>query len=438
MTLYCKIVVTDASGVEHTILPQGSGGNQVARLSLPYGGSEAKSFWFTVQDIDGAYTSWLAKGNVTRVYCDDASPPMTLRLTGMVEDIVRNQENSASLRLSVSGRDRSYIRMLERIVIEAYTNAVPSSIIRDLLSLYLPYPSDTVLAMSFYEGTGVVSHDESQSKNDGALNGPTWTASGKYGSALVCAALNNHVDLAKTITLSGSFTIMFWAKRTNTARAHTVVSHTSSTCKVGYANGANTAYVRVKTGGAVALPTVSVAGNWEMITVTRNSAHKVDFYLNGDAATRLYSDAAQAGDSVYNLLCTDESNNYFAGNLDELRVWDRCLSAVEVKACYAHGYLHHVAPHVDTALEKIVFNYKPFRDCLDTLATLSSSKYFWAPTEVLRFLEDVTTDSGIAYTDSDLSQEPSATLSLTPIKNRVYLIGGVKHETDQSQTVIGA
>ncbi len=436
MTLYAKAVLTDAWGIDHAITPQGAGGSEVLKLFLAYGGVESKSFTFTLQDID-VRKSWLTKGCTVKFYVDSSNPPTTLVLTGQVEDIERTQSSVVSLQLVITGRERAYIRALERIVVEAYLDSTPSTILHHLLANYIPYEDETVLVYSFYEATGAVLHDESPSANHGAITGGTWNPTGKVGNCLDLNGSSDHIDVAAAVTLSGPFTVMFWAKRTSTAGYDAVLGHPTNTATIGYNTGADQAYIRILDAGSSDTPACAAFGAWELITVTRDADGKVDFYSNGGAAVRLFSDVAQVGNFIFSLLGNNSASSWFLGSLDELRVWERCLSAQEILDFYTHGYTHYIAPYVDTAIEDIRFDYKFLKVCLDTLAKIASSRYYWTATGMLRFGLCTTTDSTIDYTDSNILELPKAKNSLIPIKNKVYLIGGLQKTLDKSETTNG-
>ena len=183
MTLYASVNLIDLWGNEHDIVPQGEGNIEVLKLLLAYGG-EAKQFTFTLQDIDAGTTGWLTKGCIAKFYVASTDPPTTLVLTAMVENILRTQKGHSSLRLTVSGREHQYVRALERIVIDAYENQAPSTIVKSILLNYLPYPDSVRLACNFCENTGSTVADQSVHGNHGTITGGgTWEA-GKYNYAV--------------------------------------------------------------------------------------------------------------------------------------------------------------------------------------------------------------------------------------------------------------
>ncbi len=440
MTLYGKIILTDAWGQEHTLVPRSDGG-ECFRLFLAYGG-EAKSFMFTLQDIDLSYKGWLTKGCKVRFYADASDPPTTLVLTGQVEGVLRKQQNSVSLRLTVTGRERAYIRMLERVVSEAYLATAPSTILLDLLRLYAPYPDDTVLALSFREGAGASTQDESPVGAVFAISGAAWSALGKYGNCLSFDGVGDTVESSGTASsrLTDKGTLMCWFK-SGGAR----VDYAALVAKAEGGLTTDIDYMLYNPNSDVFTGLISDGLSTNSISKAFDFSdtdwHFAVFRWDGDYLY-LSIDNVEA-DPVAQTISAQSTDHHlrigyydvpcWSGLIDEVRVWNRCLTSQEILDCYTHGYLHYIHPNVDTAIDEIVFNYKKLKDCIDLLAKVSSSTYNWTPTEVLRFDVGTTVDSTIDYTDTDIAPEPSALASLIPIKNKVILIGGMRNEQDQSE-----
>ena len=62
-------------------------------------------------------------------------------------------------------------------------------------------PSGLVAAYGFNEGTGTALSDLSGNGNNGSITGATWTASGRYGSALVFNGTNAQVTVPNAASL---------------------------------------------------------------------------------------------------------------------------------------------------------------------------------------------------------------------------------------------
>ncbi|HLC43360.1 MAG TPA: hypothetical protein VJO34_17255, partial [Methylomirabilota bacterium] len=66
-----------------------------------------------------------------------------------------------------------------------------------------------VAAYSFDENSGTTVADASGNGNSGTIFGATWSAQGKFGSALSFDGVNDRVT-ASPVTLGPSFTLMAW------------------------------------------------------------------------------------------------------------------------------------------------------------------------------------------------------------------------------------
>lgn len=174
--LKARVVVTDLDGVDHTIMPTTLGPSEVMKVSFAH--KAADDFAFKIEDSDGTIGTWLKRGCIAKIYIDTTALPTTLKLNAMVEEVVSLQPMSQIAILSISGRETFHVIINNRIVTETYLDYEVSLIIRDLLKKYAPYPDETVLAMSFYEGEGLIVHDESKYLNHGTING--WLAGWKY------------------------------------------------------------------------------------------------------------------------------------------------------------------------------------------------------------------------------------------------------------------
>lgn len=95
--------------------------------------------------------------------------------------------------------------------------------------------------------------------------------------------------------------------------------------------------------GIVTSPATS-DGKWENITITKenldNGKYTLKFYINGEQTYTGECDASQVIDKVTDLIIgshknkTDKDNGQFTGDIDDLRFYERALTADDVKALY--------------------------------------------------------------------------------------------------------
>lgn len=159
--------------------------------------------------------------------------------------------------------------------------------------------SDTVGYWRFNHNSGGTAYDNSSQGNEGTINGATWV-DGKQGSALQFDGVNDYVSA----TVSDDKTsVALWANNDGTW------NHYVNADGTWYENGES----------------ASVSNDWYRI-----SGNTVDIARNG----------------------TSSPSDYFNGTIDEVRIWDRALSAEEVGWLYKQG---GTLDYIDT--EDLILRY---------------------------------------------------------------------------------
>ncbi len=203
---------------------------------------------------------------------------------------------------------------------------------------------------SFNEGSGTVAGDSSGKRNTGTTtNTPTWTY-GKVSNALQFAGAGDYVDVANTPALSPAHvgTVSVWIKDSVT-QFTTQVAVSKFDCGADV-NGFNLGKDNI---GRIFF---TIAGGVDNMTVTSDLApvytdlqwHHVVGVWDG-SLVYLYVDgvsvsvpASQVSDPVTNLFdvtigsCAGADFEY-DGTVDEVRVYNRALSASEVVTLYKGG-----------------------------------------------------------------------------------------------------
>jgi hypothetical protein len=197
--------------------------------------------------------------------------------------------------------------------------------------------------LKFDESSGVTAADSSKNANSGALvNGPLWTAGG-IGGAVDLDGVNDHVTLpAGQANFTNGMTIAVWSYPVSvksSARFIDFGNGTSNNNIFLHRNGTlNDLRFRVYTGSnggnAVVATNVIALNQWQHFAATLDSTGNVKLYKNG----------AQVGSGTVSVpLNVTRTNNfigrsnwtideYFDGALDDLRIYNRALSAAEVLA----------------------------------------------------------------------------------------------------------
>jgi hypothetical protein len=235
----------------------------------------------------------------------------------------------------------------------AGTNVAPGSAVNFVVSLGPAALAGPVLTLSFNEPDGAVVLDSSGNGNDGSIGGATRvTGQTGFGGALSFNGTSSIVNVAHSasLALSTGMTLEAWVNPSANAGTapnggwRTVIMKELGTDGLAYAlygNDGNVNTARpagyIHNGGvdkeATAAPALPV-GVWSHIAVTYDGA-SIRLYVNGV----LRSTAAAAGTIAAstaplhiggNNVFTTPGTEFFAGLIDEVRVYNRALSAGEI------------------------------------------------------------------------------------------------------------
>jgi prepilin-type N-terminal cleavage/methylation domain-containing protein len=211
------------------------------------------------------------------------------------------------------------------------------------------------------EGEGGVAHDLSGQENHGTLvNGPTW-ANGKVGGALDFDGVDDYVDCGNDDILDviDDITIISWIKTTQTtfgsivSKYDAVGGQRSYILSIGHAES-GPGYLRL-----VISPTVDpytgfgLSSNimvnddiWHNVVVVFNAGESAKIFVDGvdqtgDMLGSIQSSIAISnrdlviGSSYNNSLIPNEAR--FNGLIDDVRIYNRALSAEEIRLIYESG-----------------------------------------------------------------------------------------------------
>ncbi len=194
---------------------------------------------------------------------------------------------------------------------------------------------------NFDEGSGVIAADGSTYGNAGTLTGFTcttldcsstsgWTSAGKMDKGIMFDGVNDYVNLGSPLPSSSPFTAMAWFKTPSTQSWQTVLGD----------NGCNGLWISISSNGNTVTagnncgPNTTAwgafsLGSWHLAAVTYNGS-RTNLYIDGDFKTSsdtigythgtFYAGTYNGGDEIFN------------GAIDEVKVWNRALSAQEIAA----------------------------------------------------------------------------------------------------------
>ena len=212
-----------------------------------------------------------------------------------------------------------------------------------------PPPTGLVAGYGMNEGSGSTTADASGHGITGTLtNGPTW-ADGKFGRAVGFDGANDYIDLGNpsALRITGSMTISAWinsavfpgddaaivSKRGGAVgfQLDTTIDRGPRTIGFKLTSASGGAMFRY---GATAMQT----NTWYHVAGVYNAATRtVDVYLNGqlDNASLDGTITASQQDSPLNVAIgrrPGSSGFEFNGRIDDVRIYDRALTAAEIQA----------------------------------------------------------------------------------------------------------
>ena len=181
--------------------------------------------------------------------------------------------------------------------------------------------------------------DVSGNGNNGTITGATWTTSGKYGNALTFNGTNALVTInnAASLQLTSAMTLEAWVYPTTVSSAWRDVIYKGNDNY--YLEGTSSKSSRPAAGailggvyGEVYGTTALTANTWAHLAATYDGA-TMRLYVNGVQVSSLAKTGSIAtstnplqigGDSLY--------GQYFAGRIDEVRIYNRALSVAEIQS----------------------------------------------------------------------------------------------------------
>jgi len=205
------------------------------------------------------------------------------------------------------------------------------------------------------EGTGTTAYDGSDEGNDGTLiGGPKWTADSSPlaggaggGSALQFDGVDDYVDCGndESLNITDVITIEAWIKwtidpSTTSDNWPTIVNRAND-------NGYRLAHSQTATyfefgvikasGGYIASTTSPVKDVWYHVVGTYDLS-KLRIYVNGKFENDLDLTGSISSNN-YHTIIGDRSalDRSFTGSIDEVRIYNRALSAEEIRYHYNHG-----------------------------------------------------------------------------------------------------
>ncbi|HEX8762447.1 MAG TPA: Ig-like domain-containing protein [Candidatus Saccharimonadales bacterium] len=199
-----------------------------------------------------------------------------------------------------------------------------------------------VASYSFNEGTGTTVADGSGTGNSGSIFQAAWYAAGKFGKALSFDGSNDYVSVndSASLDLTNKMTLEAWVRPTASSGWRTVMlKENGSEMSYGmYARESSnrpSAWMRLNpTSGssqsAGATPGLTL-NTWSHMAATYDGT-SLKLYINGALrATTNQSGSMYVGTGPLKFGGNAVWGEYFAGQLDEIRIYNRALTPTEVQ-----------------------------------------------------------------------------------------------------------
>ena len=195
-----------------------------------------------------------------------------------------------------------------------------------------------VAAYSFDAGAGSVLADESENGNSGTISGATWTSDGKFGGALSFDGTNDWVEIgdAGSLDLTTGMTVEAWVKPSAALSGwSTILSKERNRLAYGLFAGEDTG----RSAGLIVISSEHTAlgdelppGVWSHLATTYDGT-TLRLYLNGAlSGSTSVSGSIRTSSGQLRIGGNSRGGRWFAGQIDEVRVYDRALSSAELQA----------------------------------------------------------------------------------------------------------
>ena len=208
--------------------------------------------------------------------------------------------------------------------------------------------SGLVSAWGFNESAGTTAADGSGNGRVGTVRQAVWTPNGKYGGALSFDGINDWVTVADhaSLDLTTSMTLEAWVKPGAMSGWETILMKERGAGDYSYAlyahdgapldGGAPVPSGNVKAGGAfqtlrgtIQLP----AGNWSHVAMTYDGTTQRLFVNGVEVASRPQTGPMAVGAGAFRVGGNNSwTGEFFQGDIDEVRVYNRALSQPEIAA----------------------------------------------------------------------------------------------------------
>lgn len=230
--------------------------------------------------------------------------------------------------------------------VRVYNRGLSADEVADLYRLATPTAVDTGLkgywSFNGKDVSGTTAYDRSGAGNTGTLtNSPTVTP-GKVGQALSFNGSNQRVTMSTPVT-AAPLTITAWIKPSTLSSGVPVAILDNASTWNGFYISLSSGNINCHSASNNVFSTSSMTGTvseWQFVSCVMASTTSRTVYVNGVAGTTnttSSSPAATPDNLSVGAAVRDTADNFFAGSVDEVRVYNVALTAAQIQALYKQG-----------------------------------------------------------------------------------------------------
>lgn len=237
-------------------------------------------------------------------------------------------------------------RIYNRVLTQAEVTALYNS---GSVRVNAPNNNGLVGYWSMEDATGTQATDFSGQGNTGTLNGGASWINGKRGKALTFDGSTSYIDVINNSStrLTSNWTYSIWARRNSSGVLDPLFSNFLNNTAgrqifIYYTTSPNN-HLQIDVPWISAILTSSAAitnTDWHLLTFTK-SGILWSIYIDGVLDNSIEDGTAQEASTATNMQIGSQISysgySHFAGSLDEVRVYNRALSATEVSDLYNTG-----------------------------------------------------------------------------------------------------
>ncbi len=298
--------------------------------------------------VTGLGTTWhhvvyTNQGTTNSIYLDG-----TKIVESSSSALTVNTESNITIGRCWSGGGASYFNGLIDDV-RIYRRTLSADEVGQLYRLGTPTGTDTGLkgywSFNGQDMSGTTAYDRSGAGNDGTLTGGPAVKWGKLGQALQFDGTDDYIALGDYTTEQTLYSVAFWVNQTGSATGSPLMRGNSGGCFYNPRIDVDSTSVTFAESGCSStgvIGSATLSSGWRHVVVTRNGS-SAKLYIDGVLVPTTGTPQSPLGTTggrfAIGAQWQNDTNygNFLNTKLDEVRVYNRELSASEIKALYSSG-----------------------------------------------------------------------------------------------------